>query len=258
MRRKRKGNTELISYGKTDTGKLRKGNEDSFQISEGDDFVSAVVCDGMGGVHGGSVASELAVCVYTDTLFKEIGKSGSELTGQIIKGAMLAAVEAANKAVFERAGTDSELSGMGTTLVACFAWRDRAFVVNVGDSRLYKLQGGASVQVTKDHSYVQFLLDNGRITESEAATHPNRNVITRALGIGLVVEADFFMVESFEGLLLCSDGLINYVPDDVRDGILASDNTVKKKVNALISAANKAGGGDNITVILLMKEENNG
>lgn len=256
--RKKTGDFTMKSYGKSDTGKLRKGNEDSFQISEGDDFVSAVVCDGMGGVHGGSVASELAVCVYTDTLFKEIGKSCNELTGQVIKSAMLCAVDAANKAVYERASNDSSLSGMGTTLVACFAWRGRAFVVNIGDSRLYRISEGGSVQITKDHSYVQFLLDNGRITESEAASHPNRNVITRALGIGIKAEPDFFMIEKYDGLLLCSDGLINYVTDDVRNAILATHHSVKKKVNLLVQAANKGGGGDNITVILLMREENNG
>lgn len=256
--RKNKGEAKIVSFGKTDTGKLRKGNEDSFQISEGEDFVSAVVCDGMGGVHGGSVASELAVCVYTDTLFKEIGKSGEALTGQIIKSAMLTAVEAANSAVYGRASLDDELSGMGTTLVACFAWCGRAFVVNVGDSRLYRVNGGKAQQVTRDHSFVQFLLDSGRITAEEAASHPNRNVITRAVGIGEKAEADFFVEEGFDGLLLCSDGLTNYVSDAARDAVLSGGGTVKKKVNALVQAANKGGGGDNITVILLMREENNG
>jgi len=248
----------MISYGKTDTGKLRKGNEDSFRISEGDDYVSAVVCDGMGGVHGGSVASELAVCVYTDTLFKEIGKTCTELTGQIIKSAMLCAAQAANAAVLERAERDEELAGMGTTLVACFVWRGKAFVVNVGDSRLYSIIGGKALQVTKDHSFVQFLLDSGKITEAEAATHPNRNVITRALGIAPAVEPDFFMVDSLDGVLLCSDGLYNYVDKTRFAEIIASDVSAKKKVNSLVSAANKGGGGDNITVILLLREENNG
>lgn len=248
----------MISYGKTDTGKLRAKNEDSFKISEGDDFVSAVVCDGMGGVHGGAVASELAICVYTDVLFKEIGKSGGLLNGQTIRAAMLAAVKAANAAVFERAAEDAALSGMGTTLVACFVWQGLAFVVNVGDSRLYALAHGRTEQVTKDHSYVQFLLDSGRITEGEAATHPNRNVITRALGIAESVEADYFTVKEFDGLLLCSDGLINYTTDEGRASVLTADTSVKSKVHALIKAANAGGGGDNITVILLMKEKNNG
>lgn len=248
----------MISYGKTDTGKLRPKNEDSFKISEGDDFVSAVVCDGMGGVHGGAVASELAICVYTDVLFKEIGKSGGLLTGQTVKSAMLAAVKAANTAVFERAAADEALSGMGTTLVACFVRNGAAFAVNVGDSRLYGLSGGKLRQVTKDHSYVQLLIDSGRITESEAETHPNRNVITRALGISESVEADFFTIKEFDGLLLCSDGLINYTTDEGRASVLSADTSVKSKVNALIKSANVGGGGDNITVILLMKEKNDG
>lgn len=247
----------MISYGKSDTGKARRRNEDSFEIAEGDEWVSALVCDGMGGAHGGDIASGLAVCVYTDTLFKEIGKSGDELTGQLIKNAMLAAVEAANAAVHNRACADEELMGMGTTLVACFVWRDKAYAVNVGDSRLYRIDGGEVQQVTKDHSFVQYLLDNGMITEEEAEFHPNRNVITRALGIGDSVEADFFMIEKFDGLLLCSDGLINYAPKDSVCEILGSGQTVKKKVNALVASANKGGGGDNITVILLMKEGKN-
>lgn len=244
----------MISYGKSDTGKVRRRNEDSFKISECDEWVSAVVCDGMGGANGGSIASELALCVYADTLFKEIGKSGADLTGQIIKNSMLSAVAAANGAVRERAEKKTELKGMGTTLVAAFVWRDKAYVVNVGDSRLYKLQGGVLSQVTKDHSFVQYLVDTGAITPEEAEDHPNKNVITRALGIASDMDADFFMVDAFDGLLLCSDGLSNYVPHDGLRAILSTGGTVKSKVKSLVDSANAAGGGDNITAVLLMKE----
>ncbi len=245
----------MISYGKSDTGKKRKANEDSFRISECDEWTSAIVCDGMGGAHGGSVASELAVCVYGDTLFKEIGKAGFPLTGQIIKNAMLAATAEANDAVATRAAEDDELSGMGTTLVTCFVIGDVAYVVNVGDSRLYSINKGLITQVSRDHSYVQYLMDSGKITEEEALTHPNRNIITKAIGIAPIVEPDFFVAEKFDGLLLCSDGLVNYVSEELIQDIISGNGSVKKKVNALVSAANKNGGGDNITVILLMKED---
>ncbi len=245
----------MISYGKSDTGKKRKANEDSFRISECDDWTSATICDGMGGAHGGSVASELAVCVYGDTLFKEIGKAGYPLTGQIIKNAMLCAVAEANAAVSSRAQEDEELSGMGTTLVSCFVVGNSAYAVNVGDSRLYSIKKGLITQISHDHSYVQYLLDSGKISEIEAQTHPNRNIITKAVGIAPTVEPDFFVVDKYDGLLLCSDGLINYVSEELIQDIISGSGSVKKKVNALVSAANKNGGGDNITVILLMKEE---
>ncbi|MBE6678725.1 MAG: Stp1/IreP family PP2C-type Ser/Thr phosphatase [Ruminococcaceae bacterium] len=244
----------MYSYGKSDVGKVRKCNEDSFKITESEEWVSALVCDGMGGVHGGDIASELAVCVYTDTLFKEIGKSGEALSGQIIKSAMLTAVAEANTAVLKRASSDRGLEGMGTTIVAAFVWRDKAFVINVGDSRLYRMYKGKLEQVTKDHSFVQYLLDNGKITEEEAKNHPNRNVITRALGIDKDVTADFFMVEDFSSLLLCSDGLINYVPLDEISKTINTVIGVKSKVKSLVNAAKDGGGGDNITVVLLMKE----
>lgn len=248
----------MQSYGKTDIGLFRRENEDNFRISEGEGFVSAVVCDGMGGVSGGEVASELAVCVYTDTLFKEIGKSCAELTGQVIKSAMICAVDEANSAVYSRAQSNDSLCGMGTTLVACFVWRGKCFAVNVGDSRLYKVLNGETVQVTKDHSFVQFLLDTGRITPREAARHPDRNVITRAVGIAPEAEPDFFVLEKFDALLLCSDGFVNYVSDRERDAVLFSESSVKEKTEALIEAANNGGGGDNITVVLLQKEEDDG
>lgn len=245
-------------YGKTDRGKKRRRNEDSFSISECGDYVSAVVCDGMGGVGGGDVASELAVCVYNDILFKEIGKSCDSLTPQIIKNAMLTAVDEANDTIINRGAKESSLHGMGTTLVSVFLWCGKGYVVNVGDSRLYKIKDGRTEQVTKDHSYVQYLMDLGKITEQEAENHPHRNVITKALGASLNVEPDFYVTEGFDAVMLCSDGLINYADKAEIEEILASDLTVKKKVHALISAAKNGGGGDNITVILLEKEEDDG
>ncbi len=248
----------MISYGKTDRGKKRKRNEDSFSISECGDYVSAVVCDGMGGVHGGDVASELAVCVYNDILFKEIGKSYDSLTPQIIKNAMLSAIDQANDAVINRGVKDSSLKGMGTTLVSVFVWGGKAYVANVGDSRLYRISSGSLEQVTKDHSYVQFLVDSGKISVTEAEIHPHRNFITKALGASFNIEPDFFVVEDFDAVMLCSDGLINYTAKDELEEILTSGLTVKKRVHALISAAKNGGGGDNITVILLEKEEDDG
>ncbi|MBQ3194856.1 MAG: Stp1/IreP family PP2C-type Ser/Thr phosphatase [Clostridia bacterium] len=244
----------MYSFGKSDVGKIRRRNEDCFKITESDEWVSALVCDGMGGVRGGDIASELAVCVYTDTLFKEIGKSGEDLSGQIIKNAMITAATEANTAVVQRALSDEGLKGMGTTLVAAFVWRNKAFVINVGDSRLYRLYKGCLQQVTKDHSFVQYLLDSGKITEEEAANHPNRNVITRALGIEKEVTVDFFMVDDFDSLLLCSDGLINYVTEDDISNTINTETGIKNKVKSLITAAKDGGGGDNITVVLLMKE----
>ncbi len=245
----------MISYGKSDTGKKRKANEDSFRITECDDWVCATVCDGMGGAHGGSVASELAVCVYTNTLFKEIGKAGSPLTGQLIKNAMLAAASEANKAVLERSTADICLRGMGTTLVSCFVVGQTAYIVNVGDSRLYSIKNGFITQETIDHSFVQYLLDSGQITAEEAKNHPNRNIITKAVGTAVNVEPDFFVIQKFDGVLLCSDGLINYVSEDVIQDIVSDKGSARKKVNALVSSANKNGGGDNITVVLLMQED---
>ncbi|MBQ7048647.1 MAG: Stp1/IreP family PP2C-type Ser/Thr phosphatase [Clostridia bacterium] len=247
-------NEILVSYGKSDVGKVRRRNEDSFKITEGDEWISAIVCDGMGGARGGEIASELAVCVYADTLFKEIGKSGEGLSGQIIKASMLSAVNEANRSVWQRANSDEVFNGMGTTLVAVFVWKDKAFAVNIGDSRLYSFCKGKLEQITKDHSFVQFLLDNGKISLEEAKNHPNKNVITRALGIGSTVDADFFMIDKFDGLLLCSDGLINYASPDELTAVIESDISVKNKVKNMISAAKNGGGGDNITAVLLMKE----
>ena len=147
-------NEILVSYGKSDVGKVRRRNEDSFKITEGDEWISAIVCDGMGGARGGEIASELAVCVYADTLFKEIGNSGEGLSGQIIKASMLSAVNEATQAVWQRANSDEAFNGMGTTLVAVFVWKDKAFAVNIGDSRLYSLCKG-NVRRTK-HKVCQY------------------------------------------------------------------------------------------------------
>ena len=248
----------MISYGKTDIGQVRSENQDFFGITEGEDWVSAVVCDGMGGAAGGSIASELAVCVYTDELCKAVSLENEDPNRQFIKNAMINAVAKANTEVFRRASSDSELVGMGTTLVACFTHGKKTGVVNVGDSRLYGVTSDGLKQITKDHSYVQYLVDMGRITEEEALNHPKRNIILKALGIGSVVEPDFFWIEGFDGVLLCSDGLINYLDEAEIVRIVLSDATAEEKVKLLIDGANENGGGDNITVVLLMREANNG
>ncbi len=253
----------MILNGKTDIGRRRKNNQDSFVIRqyEGAGYALGLVCDGMGGANGGNIASALAserfVACVEKFLNAEGGRARTATEGDI--SLMLAhAVADANHAVFRASGKDESLKGMGTTLVAALVVGGTLYAVNVGDSRLYLFAHGKLTQITRDHSLVQYLVDAGKITATEAKTYPNRNVITRAVGIEKNIEADIFSVDVRDlgpdaCALLCSDGLSGYVDGQKMIDLLSGEEPYDgdRVATALIDAANEAGGTDNITVVLM-------
>ena len=237
--------------GKTNTGKQRKMNEDAFFAEKIDNIYLAVVCDGMGGVKGGNVASSTAVRGFVEA-YKKSDMMASKEYGT----ALAYAVSCANEDILLRIVARPDLRGMGTTMVA-FVFDTEArhyYAANVGDSRLYFIDDKTHtlVQITKDHSHVQDLVDSGLITKEEAENHPQKNVITRVLGVdeGLIV--DFFDNPYEPGIfLLCSDGLTNYVSEKDINSYVAQYDDLEHCVNELINKANENGGGDNITAVLV-------
>ena len=228
----------------SDRGRKRANNQDAFGFSI--EHGVYVVCDGMGGAAGGEVASSIAV----DEVLHALTERDRET--QVPKLAE-DAVCAANTAVYSRAQRNSNLSGMGTTLVALVVEQSRVWVVNVGDSRCYRLREGQLEQLTLDHSLVEEQVRLGRMTPHEALRSPLRNVITRAVGTQNGVTPDCFQFEAQTGdlFLLCSDGLTREVSDEAIQELLAGDLPLQERANRLVEAANKAGGRDNITCIVV-------
>lgn len=228
--------------GQSDIGKVRKENQDSFWVQElSSDSCIAIVCDGMGGANGGKQASSIAVDVAREELKKGITPKVPDTIQNIINES--------NRLVFNKALSDPALLGMGTTLVLAFVEGDRAWLANVGDSRAYHITNGSIAQITKDHSAVQELVDSGHLTERQAKIHPNKNVITRAIGIEKNIEYDLFEVQVATGdiILLCSDGMSNNV-DESEIQFEASGENFEDLAARLIDLANSRGGSDNITI----------
>lgn len=251
-------------YGLTDRGRLREANEDCIGITSLQNGITiAVVCDGMGGVAGGKIASALAEEAFMSSMlaFAEGLDRKAYLDSRKIKNAIRESIEKANAAIIERAREDLSLFGMGTTLnavVYCEA-KARVYYANVGDSRLYMITKGKIKQLSKDHSYVQMLLDNKEITKEEAAHHPKKNLITKALGIRDDIEPDIFDVKVSQKqdcyFLLCSDGLHGLVSEDTLKNVALSDTGIEEKIFNYIRLANEAGGIDNVSAILLNTRE---
>lgn len=238
-------------YAKTDIGKTRETNQDAFDTGYfNDGTVWAVVCDGMGGVSGGQVASSLCI----DKTVNAIKRSYREdMTVNNVKNMLVSAINAANSYVFDESLKDRELKGMGTTIVAVVIINNIAVVAHVGDSRAY-IVNDTIKQITKDHSYVQLLVDNGKITLEEAEKHPDKNIITRAIGIEGFVDVDVDIVDIKEEdiLLLCTDGLNGYVRDD--DILKTVKEYGDSSTEKLVETANLNGGHDNITVVLISSD----
>jgi protein phosphatase len=231
----------------TDTGKVREMNQDAFKtgfFKEGGAW--AVVCDGMGGVSGGQVASEICINEVSSHIEKGYRKS---MSMKSVKNLLVSAITASNIKVFETANENKEYLGMGTTVVAVVILNGFAAVAHVGDSRAYFINDEIK-QITRDHSVVQYLIDMGRITKEAARTHPDRNVITRAVGVSPEVDIDVDIIPINEGetILICSDGLYEYISEnDMLDMIKNPDEDEPAK--KLLEMANEAGGKDNITVV---------
>lgn len=227
-------------YG-SDVGRQRQGNEDNF-------FVRAplyVVADGMGGAQAGEVASQLAVETFEPGL-----PDGAPDRG------LVELIRAANARIHEMSRSDSQRSGMGTTCTAAYVDRDEVVIAHVGDSRAYLWRNGDLSRLTRDHSLVGELVDRGKLTEEQAELHPQRSVITRALGPEPDVNVDTERIATRDGdlFLLCSDGLTSMIRESQVAELLAASRSLERAGRALIAAANEAGGRDNITVVLFRVE----
>lgn len=237
---------------KTDKGIVREENQDAYSVCELPNEVAwAVVCDGMGGAAGGNIASALAVKVISEKLSATYH---DDLTENSIYGILEAAVRIANLEVYNLAVTRPELEGMGTTVVCAIVRDSDVYIAHAGDSRAYLANKDGLTQLTMDHSMVQDLVNKGKITPEEAEHHPNKNYITRAVGVDKYIEVDFDHTELKENetLLLCTDGLSNYVSsDELLDDI--SDGQYYAFADRLVKRANNNGGGDNITVVAITK-----
>lgn len=238
----------MIISAKTDIGQVRDSNQDSYAAGEFQNGVAwAVVCDGMGGNAGGNVASSTAVKLISERITSGYRDS---MTSSSIKNLIVTAITNANIQIFDMATDNPDLAGMGTTVVVAIVTKNAVYIAHAGDSRAYLVSKDEIRQLTKDHSLVQDMVEQGKITPAEAETHPQKNLITRALGVGENLDIDF-TVEDTNGdevLLICTDGLSNFVdPTDIYRTI--SDNPHENVADILVDLANKNGGGDNITVV---------
>lgn len=237
---------------KTDKGKIRENNQDAYAVGELPNEVAwAVVCDGMGGYSGGDIASKLAVKVISE---KITSCYNAKMRDSSVKNLLDSAITAANIEVYDMAYAHSKLSGMGTTVVCAIVRNNDVFIAYAGDSRAYIATREELRQITTDHSYVQDLVNSGQITQDEAEHHPNKNYITRAVGIEKQIEVDFVQetLGDDDVLILCTDGLSNYVSREelVKD---LSDGQYYAFADRLVKRANNNGGGDNITVVAMAK-----
>lgn len=236
-------------FGATDIGLVRTSNQDIFRIGRiSDDLVFAVLCDGMGGEKGGNIASSLAAEYASAALYRELSGEPGELT---VRSVLMSAVAGANALVYDAATKDGALSGMGTTMILSVFFRDTLYIACVGDSRVYCVSPDGQLQLTRDHTVVQMLVDIGEITPEDAKTHPKRHFITRAVGVGSNVEADFIVRELMpdDVVLMCSDGLYGYLQQETLYGLLKLCLD-QKSAEPLIELAKSGGGADNITAIV--------
>lgn len=240
----------IKAYAKSDVGKVREMNQDSYYISNSlDEIQLYMLADGMGGYKGGEIASNLAIQTaksYIENNFKEIPKDRDSII-QLLGSSM----EYANMIVYEKSLEDPELEGMGTTLEIALIYNNKVFIGHIGDSRIYRIRNEFIRKLTQDHSYVQKLVKDGTITKEEAEHHPQKNMLMKALGCNAFIEPDV-MVKGFlkdDILLISSDGLTNLVKQE--DLLKTVKKDFEHAPKELVELANANGGYDNITVVVI-------
>jgi PPM family protein phosphatase len=242
-------------YSHTDPGLARDNNEDSVAFDAATQLV--VLADGMGGYNAGEVASGMATAFIKSELSRWLSQVGKSANAREVRRALEICVDNANRSIFNAANSNPQYAGMGTTLVVGVFHDTRLMLGHIGDSRCYRLRGDEFLQITKDHSLLQEQLDAGLITPEQAQTSLNKNLVTRALGVedSVPLEVNEHRVEPGDMYVMCSDGLSDMVDDAVIAHILKSADSMEQKAQALVAAANAAGGRDNITVLLMHAQE---
>ena len=242
--------------GITDVGLVRRDNQDAYAIQERtpSGHTVCVVCDGMGGTAGGQQASSIAVDTYVRELEKVLSPG---MTPQQLREASSYAVSIANRAVRAAAQESEEYRNMGTTLVSAVSYGGGAVISNVGDSRAYHITPLTITRVTRDHSLVESMVERGDITAEEARRHPNRNLITRALGPDAQIQCDGYIcpMEPGEFLLLCSDGLVDTVTDEEMQRTVTGARTGEECLARLLEISKSRGAKDNVTAVLMRRTD---
>lgn len=236
-------------WGITDVGAVRKQNQDAYFVSDGDrEHPFAVVCDGMGGARSGDIASTMAVRSFAETMEAGLSRGDEDLAALLQKS-----VERANELVRYRSTMDADCHGMGTTLVGMVAEKDKLHLINIGDSRAYRISPRGILRVTRDHSLVEDLVRRGEITSEEARLHPQKNLITRALGAERTARADLYEVPRKEGevILLCSDGLSNMATDQELLFEVLHGGAMEESCQRLLRLALSRGAPDNVTAVVI-------
>jgi PPM family protein phosphatase len=236
---------------KTDPGRARENNEDSAAFDEA--TCLGVLADGMGGYNAGEIASGMATAFIKSEMARWLSEAGKQAKIKEVRRALEICVDNANRSIFNAASSNSQYSGMGTTLVVAVFQDSRVMLGHIGDSRCYRLRGNELAQITKDHSLLQEQIDAGMLTQEEAATSTYKNLVTRALGVedAVALELNEHLVAPGDLYVMCSDGLSDMVGDAEIASILESQATIEQKAERLVAAANEHGGRDNITVLMV-------
>ncbi|MFO1339532.1 MAG: Stp1/IreP family PP2C-type Ser/Thr phosphatase [Burkholderiaceae bacterium] len=242
---------QLEFFSALDTGRARSNNEDAVRIDE--NLALAVLADGMGGYNAGEVASAMTVDCVHDDIARWLAEPRGPRDENEIRQALIASAQHANHEVYQASQGKAEYAGMGTTLVTALFNEDRLWVGHIGDSRAYRWRDGRLEQLSRDHSLLQEQIDAGLLTAEEAAYSMNRNLVTRAVGVEPEVELEVVGHDLRAGdvVLLCSDGLSDMLPDPAIAQVMRASDSLEMTAQALVAAANAAGGRDNISVVLV-------